>query len=255
MHNAGTVAHAQKESKIMAQKQSTQAFSRDFTGAPLRRNRRWLLLSALTLALQTTGCAVNTTGNPGEPGSVGAQTKSGAMIGAAIGAVAGLFVGDGELDEVLGTAIVGAGVGAGVGNYMDRQQRELEQIEAAQVERVDDETLQVNFDSDILFGFDSARLSPGAQQDLDRFAQVVNDYDQTAVLVQGHTDSTGTEAYNLALSERRADAVSRPLRLRGVDPARLLATGYGEDYPVADNSTPEGREQNRRVSIFIRAKS
>lgn len=123
------------------------------------------------------------------------------------------------------------------------------------MERVDDETLQVNFDSDILFGFDSAQLSPVAQQDLDRFAQVVNDYDQTAVLIQGHTDSTGTEAYNLALSERRADAVSRHLSLRGVNPARLLATGYGEDYPVADNSTPEGREQNRRVSIFIRAKS
>jgi len=208
------------------------------------------LLVVSALALLTAGCA--TTNSSDDPY---AQTKRGAMIGAAVGAAAGLFVGDGELDEVLGTAAVGAGVGAGVGVYMDKQARELEEIEGAEVERIDEETLQVSFDSDILFAVDSASLSRGSRDELDEFAAVMNRYPKTAILVQGHTDSTGSAGYNQALSERRANAVRNHLAARNVAPDRMVALGYGEDYPVASNDTAAGRSQNRRVSILVRGKS
>lgn len=213
--------------------------------------RRWrLLVLAGLVATMVAGCA--TTTDPNDPY---ARTKKGAMIGAAVGAAAGLFVGDGELDEVLGGAAVGAGVGAGIGVYMDKQQRELEEIEGAEVERIDEETLRVSFDSDILFPIDSAQLSAQSKRDLDAFADVMTEYRKTAILVQGHTDSTGTEAYNLGLSERRAEAVRNHLLLRQVAPDRMEAVGYGEAYPVASNDTEAGRAQNRRVSILVRGKA
>ena len=121
-----------------------------------------------------------------------AKTKRGAAIGAAVGAAAGVFVGDGELDEILGTAAVGAGLGAGIGLYMDKQQEALEEIEEVDVERVDEETLRVNFDSDILFAVDSAILSGDAKYSLDQFAQVMRDYPQTAILIQGQKPNLST---------------------------------------------------------------
>jgi outer membrane protein OmpA-like peptidoglycan-associated protein len=210
-------------------------------------NTRMIVAVAAT-ALLLFGCATN----PDDPY---AQTKRNAAIGAALGAVAGMFVGDGELDEVLGGAAVGAGLGAGVGLYMDKQQQALEQIEEVEVERLDEETLRVNFDSDILFAVDSAILSADSKYTLDEFANVMRDFPKTAILIQGHTDSTGSEEYNMKLSERRAQAVFNHLALREVGPDRMAAIGYGEGYPVADNSTPEGRELNRRVSILVRGKS
>lgn len=201
------------------------------------------------LAVLASGCATTTPDDPY------AQTKRGAMIGAAVGAAAGLFVGDGELDEVLGTAAVGAGVGAGIGVYMDKQQRELEEIEGADVERVDEETLRVSFDSDILFAVDSSTLSSQSRYDLDDFAAVMNSYPKTAIVVQGHTDSTGSEEYNQRLSERRAESVRNHLAARQVAPDRMAALGYGEGYPVASNDDSWGRSQNRRVEILVRGKS
>lgn len=183
------------------------------------------------------------------------QTKSGAAIGATVGALAGFFVGDGELDEILGSAAVGAGVGAGIGLYMDKQQQALEEIDDVDVERIDEETLRVNFDSDILFAVDSAVLSEASRYSLDDFAQVMRDFPQTAILVQGYTDSTGSESYNMQLSERRAKAVYNHLALREVDPNRMAALGYGEGYPVADNASPAGRALNRRVSILVKGKA
>ena len=209
---------------------------------------RFIVAVAAT-ALLLGACA---TTDPNDPY---AQTKRNAAIGAALGAVAGMFVGDGELDEVLGGAAVGAGVGAGIGVYMDKQQAELEKIEEVDVERIDEETLRVNFESDILFAVDSAVLSAEAKYSLDDFAAVMLDYPKTAILIQGHTDSTGSEDYNLKLSERRAQAVFNHLALREVAPDRMAAIGYGEGYPVADNSTASGRGLNRRVSILVRGKS
>ncbi len=210
-----------------------------------------LLIALLIGAVFLAGCA-STASNPNDPY---AKTKKGAMIGAAAGAFAGLFVGDGELDEVLGGAAVGAGLGAGIGVYMDKQQRDLEQIPDADVERIDEETLRVRFDSDILFAVDSATLSSGSMRALDDFANVMQEYPKTAILVQGFTDSTGSEQHNLALSERRANAVKNHLIRRGVDTSRMDAVGYGMGYPVADNSTAAGREQNRRVEILVKGKA
>lgn len=184
------------------------------------------------------------------------KTKRGAIIGGAVGAAAGLFVGDGELDEVLGTAAVGAGVGAGIGLYMDKQQQALQrELEAAEVERLDEETLRINFDSDILFAVDSATLSSQSKGDLNDFARVMNDYPKSAILIQGHTDSTGSEEYNVQLSERRARSVHNHLLMREIHDSRMAAVGYGEGYPVADNSTTSGRQANRRVSILVRGKA
>jgi len=206
----------------------------------------------VTLASLCLAACATPGSNPNDPY---AKTKKGAMIGAAAGAVAGLFVGDGELDEVLGGAAVGAGLGAGIGLYMDKQQKELEQIENAEVERIDEETLRIRFESDILFAVNSAVLSDTSRYALDDFAQVMMEYPKTAILVQGHTDATGSEAHNLALSERRAKSVMNHLAMRQVDQSRMSAIGYGEAYPVADNSTVQGREQNRRVEILVKGKA
>ena len=121
-----------------------------------------------------------------------------------------------------------------------------------EVERLDEETLRVNFDSDILFALDSAVLSSSAKYSLDEFAGVMRDFPQTAILIQGYTDSSGSEDHNMKLSQRRADSVYNHLVLREVEEARMRAIGYGEGYPVADNATPEGRALNRRVSILVK---
>ena len=206
---------------------------------------RMMLTGLATLAVAI-GCATAPSDDPYR------NTKRGAAIGAAVGAAAGVFVGDGELDEILGTAAVGAGLGAGIGLYMDKQQQALEEIDEVEVERVDEETLRVNFDSDILFAVDSAILSGDAQYSLDQFAQVMRDFPQTAILIQGYTDSSGSEEHNMKLSERRAGAVYNHLALREIEEARMRSIGYGEGYPVADNATPEGRALNRRVSILVK---
>jgi len=203
----------------------------------------------VSAVLLVSGCATTPSDDPY------AQTKKGAAIGAAIGAAAGFFVGDGELDEILGTAAVGAGLGAGIGLYMDKQQQALEEIDEVNVERVDEETLRVSFDSDILFAVDSAVLSSESMASLDEFAKVMRDFPKTAILVQGYTDSTGSEQHNMQLSERRAKAVYNHLALREVEQDRMAAIGYGEGYPVADNATPEGRARNRRVSILVKGKA
>lgn len=207
-----------------------------------------IILTVVVLAMSA-GCATS----PDDPY---AKTKRGAAIGAAVGAAAGYFlVGDGELDEILGTAAVGAGLGAGIGLYMDKQEAALKEIEDVNVERVDEDTLRVNFDSDILFAVDSAVLSPSSMSSLDEFARVMREYPKTAILIQGYTDSTGSEAHNLQLSQRRADSVYNHLALREVGQDRMAAIGYGEGYPVADNATAAGRELNRRVSILVKGKA
>lgn len=209
-----------------------------------------ILLTAIVSGALLSACVTA----PIDNSDPNARTKRGAAIGAAIGALAGVFVGDGEADEILGGAAVGAGIGAGIGVYMDKQQRELEQIEGAQVERLADDTLQVHFDSDILFAIDSALLGMDSRLALDDFSYVMNDYPQTAIVIQGHTDSTGGEEYNQHLSERRANSVYNHLVGMEVNPDRMVAIGYGESTPVASNETAEGRSYNRRVSILVKGK-
>ena len=182
------------------------------------------------------------------------RTKKGAAIGAASGAVLGAVLGEGELDEVLVGAAIGAGVGAGVGAYMDRQQEKLAQIPGTTVERLDDNLLLVRFDAGILFGVDSSMIDPAARTSLGEAANVFTEYEKTGIIVQGHTDSTGSETHNQALSERRADAVRSYLIGQGIDASRIVSVGYGEGEPVASNATDSGRRLNRRVDLLLKAK-
>lgn len=183
------------------------------------------------------------------------KTAKGAGIGAAAGAVGAIATGKREADEILAGAAIGAAIGGGVGAYMDHQEAKLGKIPGTRVERLDESTLLVHFDSDVLFDVDSAVLSSEARSSLGQAAGVINEYDKTAVIVQGHTDSTGTEEHNQALSERRARSVENELISRGVDRGRIAGMGFGEAQPVADNSSSEGRRRNRRVDVMLRAKA
>ena len=183
------------------------------------------------------------------------NTKKGAGIGAAVGAAAAILDGQREADEILAGAAIGAVLGGGVGVYLDAQEEKLARIPGTSVERVSRDTLLVHFESDVLFAVDSAALGGDSRGSLDQVAGVLMEYPKTAVVVQGHTDSTGSEEYNDRLSRRRADAVRGHLVGRGVAPGRLTAIGYGENSPVASNASAGGRALNRRVDILLRAKA
>ena len=137
----------------------------------------------------------------------------------------------------------------------DHQEEKLGHIPNTTVERVSEDTLLVHFQSDVLFDVDSAIVKPQAQDPLDDAAQVFQEYKKTAIIVQGHTDSTGTEEHNQALSERRAQSVVAYLTGKGIDPARMAPQGYGEGQPIADNGTTDGRAKNRRVDLLLKAKA
>ncbi|HKH46269.1 MAG TPA: OmpA family protein [Thermoanaerobaculia bacterium] len=181
------------------------------------------------------------------------RTWKGAAIGGAIGAAGAILKGKREADEILAGAAIGGVIGGGIGAYMDRQQERLARIPGTTVERVGDDTLMVHFDSDVLFNVGSSVLDPSGRDTLADVADVINDYPKTAVVVQGHTDSIGSEETNQYLSERRAGTVEEYLANRGVDPGRMSAIGYGESYPAASNDTPSGRQQNRRVDVLLKA--
>jgi outer membrane protein OmpA-like peptidoglycan-associated protein len=183
------------------------------------------------------------------------RTLKGAGIGAAAGAAGAILAGKRQADEILAGAAIGGVIGAGVGAYMDAQQEKMARIPGTSVERVDENTLLVHFDNDVLFDVNSAALDGDGRTTLDDVAGVLNQYPKTAVVVQGHTDSTGSEEHNQELSERRAGSVRGYLVNRGVGPDRLAAIGYGETYPVASNDSESGRQQNRRVDILLRAKT
>ena len=127
-----------------------------------------------------------------------------------------------------------------------RAKQELADLQAKQTDRGMVLTL-----GDVLFDTGRATLKPGADRTIDRLAQALKDNPNTKVQIEGHTDSVGGDDYNLALSERRAEAVSDALRMRGVPSDRYEAKGLGKDFPVASNSTAEGRQQNRRVEIIF----
>ncbi|HEV8577621.1 MAG TPA: OmpA family protein [Thermoanaerobaculia bacterium] len=183
------------------------------------------------------------------------RTLKGAGIGAAAGAAAAVIKGEREADEILAGAAIGAVIGGGIGAYMDAQQEKLAHIPGTTVERVDDDTLLVHFESDVLFNVDSAALDSSGRSTLEDVSGVINQYNKTAVVVQGHTDSTGSEEHNQALSERRASSVRGYLVSRGVDDDRVAAVGMGEGYPVASNESESGRQLNRRVDLLLKAKA
>ncbi|WP_325733247.1 OmpA family protein [Geminicoccus sp.] len=140
----------------------------------------------------------------------------------------------------------------GAGEARERAIRQtLEQrLAELQAERTD-RGLVVGLAGDVLFAVDQATLSPGGLREVDRVASALRDFPQATAIIEGHTDSTGSDDHNLSLSERRADAVRAELVAAGIDPARLVARGLGETYPKAPNDTAAGRQQNRRVEVVI----
>ena len=189
------------------------------------------------------------------------KTKKGAIIGGVLGGVVGTVIGNNKRlggkgsakrGAVVGT-VVGTATGAIVGAMMDKQERELRQIEGIDVTRTDDDELRVTMKNEILFDYNSASLRSASRDELREMAEVFDRYGDTTIVVAGHTDSTGSDAYNQRLSNRRADSVSSYLQNLGVSGRRLDAIGYGENSPKASNSSAAGRQQNRRVEIYVRA--
>ena len=215
----------------------------------------------LSMALALAGCTTNP--YTGEQqlaktaigGGVGAV--AGAATGALVGALSSKKSGKGAKKGALIGAALGTIAGMGVGAYMDKQEADLRKRLAGTGVRIvrEGNDIRLVMPSDITFDVDRADIKPQFYRTLNAVAIVLNAYPETDVLIAGHTDSTGSDAYNQRLSERRAAAVMHYLVSQGVDPRRIQARGFGERYPVADNSTEQGRALNRRVEIRIRPRT
>ena len=188
------------------------------------------------------------------------KTKKGAAIGAVAGGVLGAIIGnntgsgDQKKGAIIGT-VAGTAVGAGIGAYMDKQERELRRIEGVDVTRTGDDELNVVVKNEVLFDFNSAALRSASRSTLSEMADVFSRYRDTTIVVEGHTDSVGSNAYNYRLSQRRADSVAYYLEDLGVSGHRMDTVAHGESSPRASNSSASGRQLNRRVELRIRANS
>jgi len=197
-----------------------------------------------------------TTINPYTGDTQRAKATKGALIGAGVGVLAGIISGDDSRDRRK-RALIGGGIGAltggAVGYYMDRQEALLRQelADTGIVFERQGDNIVMAMPGNVTFDTGKADIQPRFYTVLDRLAQVLNTNDQTFVEIAGHTDSTGSDAINLPLSERRADAVSSYLASRNVVRDRLAGFGKGSSYPIADNSTEQGRQSNRRVEITL----
>lgn len=216
----------------------------------MRMMKGMTIAAAVSAMALTTACVTDPV--------TGERTISKTALGGIGGALGGYLLGDlvgGRQDRT--EKIIGAGIGgiagAAIGNYMDRQERALRERTAGtevDVVRSGDDIL-LRMPSGITFAVDSANIAPQFRPTLDQVAAVLNEYPNTYVDVYGHTDSTGSDAYNQGLSERRAAAVSSYLSSRGVSAARLGTRGFGESQPIASNDTEAGRSENRRVEIKV----
>lgn len=205
-----------------------------------------ILLSGMVLA---TGCESYNNSN---------KTQRGAVIGAAGGALLGAILGNNvkggssEMGAVLGT-VVGGAAGAIIGNQMDKQAKKIEEeIPGAEVKRVDDGII-VTFDenSGVYFDTNKSNINAASQETLNKMVTVLNEYPETNVIIVGHTDSSGSDSYNMTLSEKRAKSVTNYFIGQGLKTERFTTKWFGEEQPEHDNSTPEGRAKNRRVNIVI----
>jgi outer membrane protein OmpA-like peptidoglycan-associated protein len=176
----------------------------------------------------------------------------GAGTGAAVGGVIGKQAGNTAVGAIIGAAVGGA-AGAYIGNYMDKQAAEMERdLEGAKVERIG-EGIKITFDSGLMFDVDKADLRSASRDNLTNLAGILNKYPDTNILLEGHTDATGSNDHNLELSRRRAQSVANYLSTQQVLVTRFTIMGYGEDQPIASNDTADGRQQNRRVEVAIYA--
>lgn len=212
--------------------------------------RKALVAAALAATTLTAACVTDPV--------TGERRVSKAAIGGGVGVLGGYLLGDlvgGRNDRT--EKIVGAGIGglagAGIGAYMDRQEQELRRRTAGTDIRVirQGDDLVLNMPSNVTFATNESNVQPQFRATLDQVADVLKQYNQTYIDVYGHTDSTGSDAYNLSLSQRRAASVADYLSARGVQSARLGTRGFGETQPVADNETEEGKAANRRVEIKL----
>jgi outer membrane protein OmpA-like peptidoglycan-associated protein len=198
----------------------------------------------LSLVLMGTGCAE------------WSRMQKGAAIGAGTGAVAGGLIGHAAGNTAVGIllgAAIGGAAGAYIGNYMDKQAAEIERdIAGARVERVG-EGIKITFSSGVMFDVNKAVLKDQYRGELSELAAILNKYEDTNILLEGHTDSTGTEEYNLDLSKKRSQSVANYLATQNVTPTRFTIMGYGESQPIVSNETSEGRAQNRRAEVAIYA--
>lgn len=213
------------------------------------------VMTASLVGVLATGCA--TTGYMGPDGQAGtSKTTKGAVIGGLVGAVAGVLTGD-DAVERRQRALVGAGVGGlaggAIGNYQDRQERALrDRLAGSGVQVVrDGDNITLNMPGNVTFDHDQSNVKAQFYGTLGEVASTLNEYNQTVIQVAGFTDSTGTDSYNQALSERRANAVASYLTSKGVALNRMVIKGLGESYPIASNDSEAGRAQNRRVEITI----
>ncbi|MFZ1676098.1 MAG: OmpA family protein [Saprospiraceae bacterium] len=186
------------------------------------------------------------------PGCNTSNKTKGAVIGATAGAATGAILGKkNKAVAIIIGAAVGGVAGGLIGDYMDKQAAKIqEDLKGAKVERVG-EGILITFDSGILFDTDKYSLKSSTQENLKQLAPILLKYDDTALKILGHTDNTGTEAYNKTLSDHRADAVNNFLVAQGVEGSRMTTTGYGESDPLATNDTEVGKTLNRRVEVVI----
>ncbi|MEM0900232.1 MAG: OmpA family protein [Pseudomonadota bacterium] len=211
----------------------------------LNRPIALVAIAALTLSACTTDPV---TGQPKV-----SNTAGGAVIGAAVGAAAGTLAGGDDRRNALIGAGIGALAGGGIGAYMDRQEAELRQQLAAtgvSVTRVGN-NIVLNMPSNITFPVNGDQIEASFVPTLNSVGIVLRRFNQTLVNISGHTDSTGDDASNLALSQRRAQSVSSYLAAQGINSQRFFTVGFGEQRPIADNGSEAGRAQNRRVEIEL----
>lgn len=207
------------------------------------------ILTTLTVLVFLVGCA-----------GMGANQKQGTVVGtaggAAVGAGIGQAIGRNTESTLIGAAIgaaIGGLAGNQIGSYMDKQERALQNAMSASiasnqasVNRVSQDMLALNFKSDVFFDTGSSALKPGAYPELDRVAQVMRQYPQTNIQIQGHTDASGSAQTNMMLSNWRAESVKMRLMQQGVAESRMTTMGFGETQPISSDPA-----QNRRVAIIV----
>jgi outer membrane protein OmpA-like peptidoglycan-associated protein len=207
----------------------------------------------LLLGLALGGCAAD------QPLGTMGHREAGTLIGAVGGAVIGAVAYDRNRTKgaVVG-AVGGALAGGAVGRYMDDQKRDLEKnlaseikLGQARVDKLPNDVVRITMTSQTAFETNSANIKPGFHSTMDKVADVVVRYGKTTLTVVGHTDDVGTNAYNQSLSERRALSVAQYLESKRVDSMRLATAGKGETQPRSSNNTESGRQENRRVEIYV----
>ena len=207
----------------------------------------------LLLSLALGGCAAD------QPLGTMGHREAGTLIGAVGGAVIGAVAYDRNRTKgaVVG-AVGGALAGGAVGRYMDDQKRDLEKnlaseikLGQARVDKLPNDVVRITMTNQTAFETNSASIKPGFNSTMDKVAEVVVRYGKTTLTVVGHTDDVGTNAYNQSLSERRALSVAQYLESKRVDSMRLATAGKGETQPRSSNATENGRQENRRVEIYV----